>query len=102
MENLYILFIIVLLVMFICILLLASLVIWLFVRKDKLREKEINFNISNNNLKIAENNAKQSSADLENVKLQIQYEETIKMIKERGVSLAEGVAQTFKEIDKGE
>jgi Na+-transporting NADH:ubiquinone oxidoreductase subunit NqrF len=102
MENLFLLFISLVVIMFILIVLTIIALSVLFIRKDKLESEKIKLTISNNQMKIKEAELAESRINLENIKLQVKYEEMLKTIKERGVSLAEGVAQTFKEIDKGE
>jgi Na+-transporting NADH:ubiquinone oxidoreductase subunit NqrF len=102
MENLFLLFISLVVIMFILIVLTIIALSVLFIRKDKLESEKIKLTISNNQMKIKEAELAESRINLENIKLQVKYEEMLKTIKERGVSYAEGVAQTFKEIDKGE
>ena len=102
MENLMALFITLVVIMFVMILLIIGLIISLFVWRDRKTIQQIELEKIKIDSKIKEDEMIKSKNDLEYVKLQIQYEETLKLIKERGVSLAEGVAQTFKEIDKGE
>lgn len=102
MENLIALFITLVVIMFILVFLVIGLITGLLVWRDRKTIQQLELEKLKIGSKIKEDEAIRSKNDLENVKLQIQYEEILKSIKERGVSLAEGVAQTFKEIDKGE
>lgn len=102
MENLMTLFITLVVIMFVLVFLIIGLIIGLFIWKDRKTIQQLESEKLKITSKIKEDEATKSKNELENMKLQIQYEEMFKSIKDRGVSLAEGVAQTFKEIDKGE
>lgn len=96
------LFITLVVIMFILVFLVVGLITGLLIWRDRKTIQQLELEKLKIISKTKEDEAIRSKNDLENVKLQIQYEEILKSIKERGVSLAEGVAQTFEKIDKGE
>jgi uncharacterized membrane protein SpoIIM required for sporulation len=102
MENLMIILIITLVFMFVMVFVVSSLVIGYMVLKERKQTEQIKLNISMEEARKKEEERIKSEVDLENIKLQLEYEDILKNIKERGVSLAKGIQQTFEEIDKGE
>ncbi|NCU41866.1 MAG: hypothetical protein EOM19_04055 [Candidatus Moranbacteria bacterium] len=101
MENLFLLFITTVVILFVLIALICCLMIVMFIRKDKKTIEQSRLEISRNELKKAERQTEKSASDLENMKLQIKYEEMFKSLKEQGVSLAQGIKETYKDIDGG-